>query len=75
MNMRQKIAVIGVFCVGIMSVTTPRQSSLAPEQNTDIQYRVCLITMLRLDSIIKVAKTSDVTCKQAFARLITYHTG
>ncbi|KAK7698299.1 hypothetical protein SLS64_012664 [Diaporthe eres] len=40
MNMRQKIAVIGVFCIGII---------------------VCLITMLRLDSIITVAKTSDVT--------------
>ncbi|KAG6361009.1 hypothetical protein INS49_009228 [Diaporthe citri] len=40
MNMRQKIAVIGVFCIGII---------------------VCLITMLRLDSIITVARTSDVT--------------
>ncbi|KAL2277185.1 hypothetical protein FJTKL_00189 [Diaporthe vaccinii] len=40
MNMRQKIAVIGVFCVGII---------------------VCLITMLRLDSIITVARTSNVT--------------
>ncbi|POS70730.1 hypothetical protein DHEL01_v210875 [Diaporthe helianthi] len=40
MNMRQKIAVIGVFCIGII---------------------VCLITVLRLDSIITVARTSDVT--------------
>ncbi|KAG8169289.1 hypothetical protein KVR01_000034 [Diaporthe batatas] len=40
MNSRQKIAVIGVFCVGII---------------------VCLITMLRLNSIITIARTSDAT--------------
>jgi hypothetical protein len=69
MNLRQKIAVIGVFCIGIVSVPISQQSSLVPDQNTDIQYRVCLITMLRLDSIITVSKTSDITCKQPFSNL------
>lgn len=73
MNTRQKIAVIGVFCVGIMSVPVPHSliKSRVSCPLTLIRYSVCLITMLRLNSIITVAKTSDVTCKKSTRRPCT----